>query len=66
MKTLTERRKELKETKNKLKIGDGVWVKVPINATIKKVSSNGYTLVDDSGTEYEYFGRNELRLIKQK
>ena len=48
----------------KLKKGDRVWVKVPVNATIKSFNKRyGYTLTVDDGSEMQYFGDDEVQYI---
>lgn len=50
----------------KLKKGDMVWVKVPINAMIIRVNKKfGYTVRADNGDEHSYFGDDEVELLAQ-
>lgn len=52
--------------KYKLKKGDRVWVKIPINATILRVNKkNGYTLKPDNTEEICYFSDEEVQKIEK-
>jgi hypothetical protein len=51
--------------KYKLKKGDTVWVRLPANAKIIRVSKrDGYTLKTKDGNEWCYFGDDEVVKVK--
>lgn len=51
--------------KLKLKVGDYVWVKLPDNAFIDKVTPYGYVL--RKGDErYQYFSESEVHLVEKE
>ena len=57
-------------TKLKLKKGDRVWVRISVNATIKRVNQQfGYTIELDEqgkGVEMRYFGKKEVEKLSKK
>ena len=55
------------KTKYKLKVGDNVWLKVPVNAVIKRVSQKwGYTLSIHEVCDMNYFGDEDVQKVKMK
>lgn len=52
--------------KYKLKVGDKVWVKIPVNATVVKVDEKyGYTIKPDTeiAVEMEYYDDNDVQKL---
>lgn len=50
--------------KFKLKKGDKVWVRIPVNAIIKSVNQKyGYTIFVKEDTEMSYFDECEVKKI---
>ena len=53
-----------KEMKFKLKKGDKVWVRIPVNAIIKRVNQKyGYTLTVREDSDMMYFDDLDVRKI---
>ena len=51
--------------KLKLKVGNKVWVRLPLNAIILRVNKKyGYTLKTENGDEYCYFDDNDVKKLK--
>ena len=51
----------------KLKKGDRVWVKLPMNADIIRVNQRiGYTLRTDDGVEWSHFAEDEVDKIDER
>ena len=50
----------------KLKKGDKVWVKLPMNATIVRVNQkSGYTLQTEDGDHWQYFCDEDVQPIRE-
>jgi hypothetical protein len=50
----------------KLKNGDIVWAKIPVNAEIVRVNKRfGYTLRVRENTDTSYFGDDEVQLVRK-
>ncbi len=53
-----------KPKKFKLKVGDKIWTKMPVNAKIIHVNQqHGYTIKVDGGTEYSFFTDKEVSKV---
>ena len=51
----------------KLKIGDTVWVRLPMNAKIVRLNKQyGYTLKTADGAEWMYFGDEDVKKVAPK
>ena len=53
-----------KQKKVYLKVGDRVWIKLPMNATIKKKTKYGFVITTDDGTDWSYFLSDEMSKVQ--
>ena len=57
----------MKKETYKSKVGDTVWVRLPMNAKIVRFNKQyGYTLKTEDGAEWSYYGDDEVSVIKGK
>lgn len=52
-----------KQKEVRLKVGDRVWIRLPMNATVKKKTKWGFVITTDAGTDWSYFSSDELRKV---